>query len=184
MAEPKYISLGTLQKIAGFDVAGYVQIAIDTGKCIKHSSGWSFWLLGDIDDDDGTFYGAVWAFAPNGQRYIIDGTGTVHNSEEQKALNVALCAGRHNIPQATDGAIFPSVIADVTDTPALEQKAKQMLTPFSNGRGCVNLYVTGLTVALVAAINVAIQYHINLILWHYDAQTGNYYPQRVHTLFN
>lgn len=96
-----------------------------------------------------------------------------------KTLNIALCEGRHSIPQATDGAIFPSVIQDVTDTKALEQKAEQILNPFFNGQGTVNLYVTGLTVALVAVINVSIRHGVNLTLWHYNTNTGDYFPQPV-----
>lgn len=96
-----------------------------------------------------------------------------------KKLNIALCEGRHNIPQATDGAIYPSIIKDVTDVVSLEKQAEQVLNSFFNGQGTVNLYVTGLTVALVAVINVSIRHGVNLTLWHYNTNTGDYFPQPV-----
>lgn len=40
------------------------------------------------------------------------------------SLHMALCEGRHDIPQATDGAIFPAVIPDVTDVRGLEVAAE------------------------------------------------------------
>ena len=49
-----------------------------------------------------------------------------------KTLNIALCEGRHSIPQATDGAIFPSVIQDVTNVASLEKQAEQKLFNFFN----------------------------------------------------
>lgn len=43
------------------------------------------------------------------------------------------------------------------------------------------LYVTGLTVATVAVINVCIELGIPLTLMHYDSNRGDYYPQYVST---
>lgn len=40
------------------------------------------------------------------------------------ALKMALCEGRHDIPDAVDGAIFPAVIPDVTDVRGLEVAAE------------------------------------------------------------
>ena len=97
-----------------------------------------------------------------------------------KTLNIALCAGRHEIPQATDGAIY-SAINDVTDIGTLDEIAALALVPYYKGNGEVNVYVTGLTVALVSVINVACSHGVNLTLWHYNAANGNYYPQEVCT---
>ena len=97
-----------------------------------------------------------------------------------KTLNIALCSGRHEIPQATDGAIF-GAIEDVTNINALDEKAAKALTPYYKGEGNVNVYVTGLTVALVSVINVACSHGVNLTLWHYNAADGSYYPQYVAT---
>lgn len=88
--------------------------------------------------------------------------------------SMALCEGRHSIPQATDGAIFPSVVnpLNVMD---LFMTARDVL----RGVDVLNLYVTGLTPALVAVLNACHYLNITVTLYHYDRDTGNYYPQRV-----
>ena len=96
-------------------------------------------------------------------------------------LNIALCAGRHEIPQATDGAIYPQTIADPTDLTGLERTAAAALSGYARGWGMVNLYVTGMTAALCAVINVACSAGVRLTLWHYNSQTGGYYPQEINT---
>lgn len=41
------------------------------------------------------------------------------------------------------------------------------------------LYVTGLTVALVAAINACMRVGISITLMHFNQESGDYYPQDV-----
>lgn len=122
-------------------------------------------------------------------------------------LNIALCEGRHEISGAIDGSIFATGIQDVTNTAHLENKAfdgiwNACYRHYRNGESgylmsdpdwdgedaeplviCkgikVNLYVTGLTVALIAALNVCKQEGLNVTLWHYNRETDNYYPQTV-----
>lgn len=126
-----------------------------------------------------------------------------------KNLNIALCQGRHEIPAATDGAIFCHEITNMTDTADLERQAFFGLydaasrhykageagyleaAPLAPGdeRDCkplvlspalhVNLYVTGLTVALIAALNVCRLQGISVTLWHYDRETNGYFSQEV-----
>ena len=88
--------------------------------------------------------------------------------------SMTLCEGRHDIPNATDGAIFGNTINPL-DVCGLEEKALNKL----EGVKALNLYVTGLSVALVAVINVCHREGIMLTLWHYDRNSGNYYPQSV-----
>lgn len=95
------------------------------------------------------------------------------------SMVMALCEGRHEIPQAKDGAIFPSVL-NPTDLTAMSQMVHKALSNCSR----LDLYVTGLTVALVEVINYCCFNLIPLTLWHYDRDTGNYYPQRVPTDHN
>ena len=125
----------------------------------------------------------------------------------RKELNLSLCEGRYEIPQATDGAVFPSEISCVTDVKGLENKAFNSIwnaayRHFRNNESgflCsypygewyeenelelvpglhVNLYVTGLTVALIAALNVCKENKVDVTLWHYDRESGNYFPQDV-----
>ena len=88
--------------------------------------------------------------------------------------NMALCEGRHTIPMATDGYIFPSTV-DPLDTEKLERDAAASL----DGVKKLNLYVTGLTVALIATLNACKGLGISVTLYHYDRESGEYYPQEV-----
>lgn len=87
---------------------------------------------------------------------------------------VALCDGRHEMPTEVNGAIFPHNINPL-DVEGLEKTASDKLA------GCteLTLYVTGLTVALVAVINVCHKAGTKLTLMHFDRATGNYYQQPV-----
>lgn len=127
------------------------------------------------------------------------------------SLHMALCGGRHFIPAAVDGAIFPAVIPDVTDVRGLEVAAeaaiaRAALAHYRDGESQylptakyaqavegmgqfprvdaapgfgLMLYVTGLSVALVAAINACMRVGISLTLMHFNQATGDYYPQGV-----
>lgn len=43
----------------------------------------------------------------------------------------------------------------------------------------LDLYVTGLTVALISVLNACRELEIEVTLYHYDRESGNYYPQQV-----
>ena len=119
--------------------------------------------------------------------------------EPEYKLNVALCKGRHEIPQATDGAIFPMEIGDVTNVGGLEDTAFFNTCSILQDKGIrvdmpdfdgtnmpsiinnvhINLYVTGLTVALIAFLNTMCNQDVTITLWHYNRETNDYYPQEV-----
>ncbi|OQA07947.1 MAG: hypothetical protein BWY65_01678 [Firmicutes bacterium ADurb.Bin373] len=86
---------------------------------------------------------------------------------------MGLCRGRHDIP-GVDNYIFPSQV-DPLDLAGMEAAAAAALA----GVEALDLYVTGLTVALVAVINYCRQAGISLTLWHFDRESGDYYPQPV-----
>jgi hypothetical protein len=111
---------------------------------------------------------------------------------------MVLCAGRHEMP-ANDGAIFPGEINPL-DVAGLEVQARkrllEMFPEWKQGygslpnqicptdilvavRGELRLYVTGLSVALVAVINVCRWMGVDLTLLHFDRESGEYYPQMV-----
>lgn len=90
--------------------------------------------------------------------------------------SVALCESRHNIPGAIDGSIFPQSV-DPTDVVGLEREAERIIS--ESGVQYLNVYVTGLTVALVAVINACQKLGVKLMLMHYDRETGTYFPQFV-----
>lgn len=120
-------------------------------------------------------------------------------------IKVALCEGRHDIPDATDGYIFGQTL-DPTDVCGLEDQAYTRLRELAEDRGLhwrkilidpipgqadytdiyayrydgtLVIYVTGLTVALVSAINSARYLFRNVVLMHYNCENGIYYAQGV-----
>ena len=96
--------------------------------------------------------------------------------EEIDHASMALCEGRHEIPQAVDGAIFDTVINPL-DVEGLQTEAYNKLKSLDIKD--LSLYVTGLTVALVAVLNACRQLNIEVTLHHFDRESGSYYPQKV-----
>lgn len=90
--------------------------------------------------------------------------------------SMALCEGRHAIPQAEDGSIFGNTI-DPLDPQALQAEAESKLRELDIKS--LDLYVTGLTVALISVLNACHKLGIVVTLYHYDREEGNYYPQQV-----
>lgn len=106
----------------------------------------------------------------------------------KKEMNIALFESRHKIPNACDGSFFDCSISSnlLTNPEQLEKLAysrfvaKQVELGIETTQGLqVNLYVTGLTVALIAVINALANTRVELTLWHYDRDTKNYYSQKV-----
>ena len=93
-----------------------------------------------------------------------------------EAASMALCKGRHEIPEAMDGAIFEKAVNPL-DVDGLEEEALARLSALEIN--FLDLYVTGLTVALIAALNAAKKLNIAVTLYHYDRESGKYYPQGV-----
>lgn len=89
-----------------------------------------------------------------------------------------LCEGRHEIP--VDQYIFGNSIEDPTDTEGLAVKAANVFALNGIEAGDeVQIYVTGLTVALIAAIVAAKEIGATVVLYHFDRETGSYFPQSV-----
>ncbi len=86
-----------------------------------------------------------------------------------------LCLGRHNIP-GVESYIFGNEI-DPLDLDGMEKQAREKLHTFHNKK--ITLYITGLTVALISALNVCRDFNITVTLMHYDRESGNYYVQEV-----
>lgn len=86
----------------------------------------------------------------------------------------ALCEGRHAMPEEVEGSIFSKTLNPL-DVEGMEKIANDRLAGVEE----LTLYVTGLTVALVAVINICHRKKIELLLMHFDRNTGNYYPQWV-----
>lgn len=89
---------------------------------------------------------------------------------------MSLCKGRHEIPEAVDGSIFGTEV-DPLDVEGLQAQAMETL--FALEIRHLDLYVTGLTVALIAALNACRSLGIAVTLWHFNRETGKYYSQEV-----
>ena len=91
-------------------------------------------------------------------------------------MTLGLCENRHESSVELDGYIFPQVL-DVKDF----DKMKDII--FEKLINCkkLNLYVTGLTVALVEVYGFCVHNNIPLTLYHYDRETGGYYIQEANT---
>ena len=90
------------------------------------------------------------------------------------SASVALCEGRHDIPEARDGAIFHQ-IEDPSDIPALERHAASVIK--ATHVNDLTVYVTGLTQALAATLNACRVYGVTVTLMHYNSATGKYVSQ-------
>lgn len=90
--------------------------------------------------------------------------------------SMALCQGRHEIPEAADGSIFDNEL-DPLAVDELEEDARCKLEGLEIKS--LNLYVTGLTVALIACLNACRSLGIAVTLYHFDRASGTYYPQTV-----
>lgn len=119
-----------------------------------------------------------------------------------KKVVAGLCRGRHEIKEVEDKYIFDE-ITDVTDIYNISHRAlKFVMDEFRNEklmyrtididddgsdiisgkkiRGHMNLYVTGLSLALVEVIKACHEVDIMLTLWHYDMSSEEYFPQEVY----
>lgn len=102
---------------------------------------------------------------------------------DKPIYKIGLCEGRHPLP--VNEYVFGAVIEDPTDVDGLEEVAEEFFRNLIPD--CLlELYVTGLSVALIAAINAASKYiNIkNIVLMHYDSKTNTYYPQFLNNLDN
>lgn len=91
-------------------------------------------------------------------------------------LKIGVCKGRHEMP--CDFYIFGSEIKDPTDVKSLELEAEASISALvkdSNTR--LEIYITGLTVAVIAVLKAAIKYSVNVVAMHYDIRTNKYYEQ-------
>lgn len=118
------------------------------------------------------------AVCPRGHMNDCLGCGDSHNVQ---AVTYGLCRGRHEMP--VDDYIFEEQISDLTDVSGLMFKALRFFKadPDFEKSAFVEIYVTGLTVALIAAINAAHLLDKGVTLYHYDVTSGEYYAQRVRT---
>ena len=93
---------------------------------------------------------------------------------EMQNLCLALCQARHPMPTEVVGSIFSQEVNPL-DVQGLEQIALDRV----RGINSLTLYVTGLSVALVAALNACKKAGVKVVLMHYNRDNNCYYPQEV-----
>ncbi len=123
-----------------------------------------------------TCHGNCWLcmFADLCPNWLDTGTEVYGLMRRKQEYHVALCEGRHDIPGAVDGSIFPNTV-DPTDLDGLYDTAAKEL----DGIKKVTVYVTGMTQALVAVIKVCMKENISLTVMYYDRETGNYISDEI-----
>nr|DAX37483.1 MAG TPA: hypothetical protein [Caudoviricetes sp.] len=89
-------------------------------------------------------------------------------------VKVGLIKGRHSLP--VDDYIFNEV-DDVFDYAEMSNRIHTKLKLATS----VDLYVTGLTTALIEVVNYCIIMNTNLTLWHYDKVSNKFVSQPVDT---
>lgn len=91
-----------------------------------------------------------------------------------KTASMAVWEGRHVIPKAVDGSVFTDRDSEyITDPEMLEEIA--LLKIRDMGVNYLDLYITGLTVAVLATINACKELGVKVVTWHYNRDTGDYY---------
>ncbi len=85
-----------------------------------------------------------------------------------------LCAGRHPAP-GNPPAIYKHDVNPL-DTDVLYTQADVLIPDDATA---LKVYVTGLTVAMLAVVSVCYKRHIKLTCLHYDRDSGNYYQQDI-----
>lgn len=84
-----------------------------------------------------------------------------------------LCKGRHTTP--AENAIFSNSV-NPTDVDALFDEAWGKIPEDCDA---LDVYVTGLTVAMLAVVKVCEARQIDLTAYHFDRDSGKYYSQLV-----
>ena len=94
-------------------------------------------------------------------------------------MKIGLIKGRHEIPEVEERYIFIEEL-NPTDVKETEGKAYSVLSAIKRaGEQHIELYVTGLTMAVISVINAARRHGMRITLYHYDRETGKYFPQKV-----
>ena len=89
-------------------------------------------------------------------------------------MKVGLIKGRHSLP--VENYIFDKEIEDPTNLDKMDKIVEEKLKNVDT-KETLEVYVTGLTVALTTVIKYCLDNYINLTLYHFDKESGNYFPQ-------
>lgn len=116
----------------------------------------------------------------------VTGTNVKGEVTGMERIVVELFKGRHKF-EDIEGCIFNRELRDVKNMYYMQMSIKKAVDALMKRHGIreyrdieLDVYVTGLTVALVEVINFCSLYDIKLVLYHYDKYTKNYYTQDVY----
>ena len=96
-----------------------------------------------------------------------------------KSVNVGLVKGRHEMGDLVSDYIFKGPIEDPIDFGKMWLVADEFIGDLPMDVKEINLYVTGLTAALIEVVKVCRQYNIKLNLFHFDTKTNTYVKQEM-----
>ena len=93
-----------------------------------------------------------------------------------------LCENRHQIDKVNEYIFNSDFFKEENSIFDYNRMFTQIDNKFEHitKNDTIDLYVTGLTTALVAVINYCNYHYIRLTLYHYDKNTGGYRSQNVH----
>lgn len=108
--------------------------------------------------------------------------------KEQKVINVGLCDTHDELKKYVDGFFF-GMVEKFDDIKYQENtilfRLYQLMGKVSGGLDFtpsdfkVNIYVTGLTIALISALNVCSDLGVKVTLYHWDYLKKDYFPQEI-----
>ena len=91
-------------------------------------------------------------------------------------MKVGLVKGRHSLPVEIENYIFDKEIEDLTALEEIYKVVEKKLKEIDT-KETLEVYVTGLTVALTTVIKYCFNNYINLTLYHFNKESGEYFPQ-------
>lgn len=97
-------------------------------------------------------------------------------------MNLGLCKGRHEIKEVEKYIFDEDYFSDGKKIKDLSSQVSHVINfVIANKlqKQEVNLYVTGLTVALISALNALKVCHVKVNLYHFDRDTNTYFKQEV-----
>lgn len=116
----------------------------------------------------------------------MTGTNVKGEVTGMERIAVELFKGRHKF-ENIEGCIFNRELRDVKNMYYMQLSIKKAIDALMKRHEIreyrdieLDVYVTGLTVALVEVINFCSLYGIKLVLYHYDKYTKSYYTQDVY----
>ena len=123
-----------------------------------------------------SFYMTVGLITPNEGRIFLDDLEiTKYPVYKRAQTGIGYLAQEASVFRQMSVEDNIAAVLEMTNKPKEYQKEKLESLNITK----LNLYVTGLTVALIAVLNATRELGIKVTLWHFDRESGKYYCQEV-----